>query len=152
MLKRVFNRGAEIVNRLKTTVIPDATIMHWEGLCNYETHNHPVYFEIKRNKWNSYDIVRHVKDGLFWGTDEVERYLSKRKAVGILIDRQLHVMREFGGYKDKLTSGDLRQHIQNGKFPRNHIFAYVQKHPEAIDHYQEDYYPEYRKVGVPAPK
>ncbi|MBU6474640.1 MAG: hypothetical protein KGL10_08410 [Alphaproteobacteria bacterium] len=153
MLKNIFNRRADTVNGLRTTTVPDGRIRHsgWDDFgdyYNYVTTEHPLHIVIKGNKYGSYDIVRHIKGGL---KDKLGQHLSQRQALNALISEQVRVMREYGGYNGKFTSVDLREHIKNGKFPRNHVFSYVQKRPEAVEHYLEDTFPDQYKKPAPQP-
>ncbi len=156
MLSKLFNNRSETVKHLKTTTVPDGVIRHigerpWDNY-DWDTYNHPRFLEMKRNKYGSYDIVQHTKASfLRWLKNTPKTHLSQRQALNVLINQQVDVMRKYGGYNANFTSGDLRDHIQNGSFPHNHIFTYVKKHPEAVDHYLADFYPQ-QKQSAPKPE
>ncbi len=157
MLSNIFNRRSETVKSLRTTTVPDGVIRHigerpWTNY-DWDSYDHPHYLEMKRNKYGSYNIVQHTKAGVLrWLKNTPKTHLSQRQALNVLINQQVDVMRKFGGYTGSFTSGDLRSHIENGSFPRNHIFSYVKKHPEAVDHYLADYYPQQKPPPQPEAK
>ena len=129
-----------------TTTTPTGRVNHvrygerpWD-YNDYEwtTYNHPVRYEMTRNKFGSYDVDQLLKmKTLKWSRQSLGQHLSKQDALNILISREVQTMRDFGGFKKGINVGQLQSYIADNKFSGNHIFTYVKKNPGVLDKWLE---------------
>ncbi len=129
-----------------TTTTPTGQVNHvsygerpWDyNDYRWTTYNHPVRFEMHRNKFGSYDIDRLMKMGTFkWKRQSISSHLSKQDALNLLINREVQTMRDFGGYKKGINVAQLQEYIADNKFPGNHIFTYLKKNQPVLDKWLE---------------
>lgn len=134
--RKLFGRGPATDFRSSTT--PTGTVNHRlydedeNHTYRWQTHNHPVYLEMQKTEFGSFNMVQYMKTGWRWKKQTVREYLSEDKAAELLMGREIDTLRAFGGYGQKLTYGDIRVKVQGGGYPANHIFTYMKTRPDAF--------------------
>ena len=133
---------------LKTSKVPTGSVKHtkygerpWDyNVYRWTTTGHPVFYKMVQNKFGGYDVVQNLRiRPLSWEHTVIDRSISEREALNILITQQTEVMRQFGGYKNSLTTDDVSKEVKSGKYPKDHIFGYAKEHPEVLINWVEDY-------------
>lgn len=133
---KLFSRGPRTDFRSTTTYTGNVNHSVYDEdedhTYRWQSGGHPVYLQMKKNEFGSYNIVQHMKFGWGWKPQVLREHLSQQEAVNLMLDREVYVLREFGGFSKGLTYQDVHDKIEAGGYKSDHIFAHVKANPDAF--------------------